>query len=146
MLNIRFYNSAWSSIKIPEKIKCIPWYLLSMLFFNEKKGNFDYLKSRYLSIKTRKLVLGICVKFREGGEGGEGKAYSRFYLNPHPPLEVIFGSYQGGGVFSEHSILQKIGAKIFCGWKFFHRQFLMKMSVFFTPDLNCLFLVDFRNT
>ena len=45
---------------------------MSMLFFNENKGNFDYLKSKYLKIITRKLVLGICVKFREGGEGEGG--------------------------------------------------------------------------
>ena len=51
---------------------------MSMRFFNENKGNFDFSKCRYLKIKTRKLVLGICVKFRKGGEGGE--AYSNLQI------------------------------------------------------------------
>ena len=52
----------------------------------------------------------------------------------------------GGGDFARIRNLKKIGAKIFCGWKFFHRPFLMKMRVFITPDLYCLIFVDFWHT
>ena len=43
-----------------------------MRFFNENIGNFDFSNCRYLKIKTRKLVLGIYVKFWKGDEVGGG--------------------------------------------------------------------------